>query len=135
MRGQWSMGKLRRGRFFDAPKFPLTDSRSQLFSEVVHADCAEEGIEPPGWIAVLSQNDRRSNAMAIRFGRLGGGFIIISPGIVDDLTVEELRFVVRHELAHYRHAEARWSMLQAIAFLSPVLVYGFGWPISQAIGK
>jgi Zn-dependent protease with chaperone function len=42
--------------------------------------------------------------------------------------------VVRHELSHYRHAEGRWSLVQALAFLSPFLVYVYGWPINRAVG-
>jgi Zn-dependent protease with chaperone function len=129
------MGKFRQGRLFDTPRLPVMDFRGRRFANVVHEVSAGLGIEPPGWIAVLSQNDRRSNAMALRVGRKGSGFIIISPGIVDDLNDDELRFVVRHELEHYRHAEARWSLLQAFAFLSPVIVYVYGWPISREIGK
>jgi Zn-dependent protease with chaperone function len=129
------MGKFRQGRLFDTPRLPVMDSRGQRFSNVVHAVSAEMAVEPPGWIAVLSQNDRRSNAMAFRLGRKGSGFIIISPGIVDDLSDDELRFVVRHELEHYRHAEARWSLLQAFAFLSPVIVCVYGWPISHEVGR
>lgn len=128
------MGKLRNTLILDARGFPNDCVRSAAFSAVVHEVCTEEGLRPPGWIAVLSQNDRRSNALAIRAGREGSGCLVISPSLIDDLTDAELRFVVRHELSHYRHGEARWSLLQAFACLSPFMVYAYGWAINQAVG-
>lgn len=103
--------------------------------KLVYEICDEDGIKPPAWIAVLGNEKRRSNAMAVRIGRMGSGFLVITPALFADLDDQERRFILRHELAHYRHAESRWALLQAAAFFSPFAVFVFGNAIADVIGE
>jgi Zn-dependent protease with chaperone function len=66
---------------------------------------------------------------------MGSGFVVTTAVMVDDLNDDELGVVVRHELSHYRHAEARWAPLQTIAGFAPVLTIAFGEFLNRFWGR
>lgn len=128
------MAKLWRGKFLDPrPTHDLVKTADLRI--LVREICCEQGIKPPSWIAVLGNKNRRPNAMTVRFGGLGSGFLVITPGLFEDLDDEERRFIIRHELVHYRRGESRWAPLQGFAFLSPVLVCVFSMSIAGVVGE
>ena len=100
----------------------VTNKQFQNIFKIVEESSKKLGVSKPN---VFIQQDPYLNAFAIGFKKPYS--IVLSSSLVESLSVEELKFVIAHEIGHIKLGHVRWlSFVSPLGRNNPFLTFIYG---------